>query len=309
MITYSQKVKKNWTLLIVVFPGLLIIIQNFDFLPVFAFSAPFWFIPMIMIIFACLALLLSVFQNQGIAPWTFPAIGGTVWGLWQLIMLWQFRASILLFDTLLLLLSIIGLAILVKFKWILTSDVWIQFLIIAIGISILELFRTSDLLDIRNSIYIQVLLWATYLIPALAFGLLLGRRFDFGTLLFVITLEPVWFLRCLGGNISFEVWTSTIPVVQIAKLIFQGIPYLIYLIVLPIILLSSKSLRNLWTVNIISIIAICSVTTAQVYFLVDPDVPVSFSLVPWAMWLQFVIVLYSPIFLSTLLSKNILAPK
>ncbi len=307
MTSFSPRVINRCKIVAALFPGLLITLQNFGFFWIFPENTPLWFIPIVVIIFTGLVLAPNAVRNQKTELWTFPAIGGSLWGFWYLILIWIPRMSDWIFDTVLAVFSIIALVILYRLKWTITKSAWIQFLIVALSISALELFRTSDLLNIQTSIFIQVLLWATYLIPILAIGLLLGRHYDAGIILLVVTLEPFLLERYLGENISYEAWTSTLAAVQISKIIFQLAPYLIFLILLPLITLTLQSLKTkIWVLNIVSIINICVLTTIRVYFLRDPNIAVSFSLVPWAMWLQFVLVLYSPILLSTSISKTYL---
>ncbi|MEW6030197.1 MAG: hypothetical protein ACOYZ8_11985 [Chloroflexota bacterium] len=306
MNSLSPFVTSPWKIVVAVFPGLLLVLQNFDFWWVFPFSAPIWLMPASVIAFTGLVLALNASQNRKVEPWAFPAIGASVWGLWILVLIWQPRILIWIFDTIVAFFSIVGLVILYKLKWIITKPVWVQFLIITLGVSTLEIFRTSDL-DIQATIFIEISLWITYLIPILSFGLLLGRHYNMGTMLFVVTLEPFLFERYLGQNLSYAAWTSTFPAVQVAKAIFHVVPYLIFLLVLPLIVLTWQSFKSKTLVtNIISIITICAVVAARVYFLSGPSTSNSFSLVPWAMWLQFVIVLYSPILLATSISKNCL---
>ena len=293
-----------WRLIaLAAFTGVLLSLQNYGMFTIFPETTPYWVLPLFIISYTTLLIIINVVQRKKLEPWVFPALGGLLWELWWLFSIWEQRRAPFFFDLVLTTFTIVGLIIIYKRRRVVSISVMVLSGVIVVAIGLLEFFRTSANLDFTSSVLISLLNLVVHSVPILAFGLLFAQEYRSTAVLLVAVYEPFFIEKYLADNISYKIWTSHLLETQIAIVMFRIIPFLIFLILMPVFALRSQTPRTQeWFLGLISFVVIGSMAFIRVAYLQDPDI--LFSLSPWAMWAHFLIVLWSPILLAILLYRN-----
>lgn len=280
--------------------GGLLSLQNYGMFTVFPESTPYWFLPSLVILLATFLIATSIIQQKRLEPWVFPAFGGLLWELWWFLSIREPRTAPILLYLFLTASAIAGLIVIYKRRKIISANVKVIAGMIIVSIGLLELFRTSTDLGFFSAVLISLLNLAVHTIPILALGLLLAQEYGLTATLLVTAYMPFFLEEYLDNDISHSILTSYTLETRIAVAVFQLIPFLVFLILIPVLTIRPESFKfKKQLLAFISFLAIGCVTFIRVFYLQAPDA--FFSLTPWAMWIHFVIVLCSPILLAILL--------
>jgi hypothetical protein len=267
---------------------------------VFPESTPYWFLPLLIILIATFLITTNIIQQKRLESWVFPAFGGLLWELWWLLSIWEPRTAPILLYSFLTVSAIIGLIVIYRRRKIISANVKVIAVVIILSIGLLELFRNSTDLDFFSAVLISLLNLTVHTIPILALGLLLAQKYGSTAMLLVTACMPFFLEEYLDNDISHSILTSSALETRIAVAVFQLIPFLVFLILIPVLARPPETLKlKKQSLGFISFLAIGSVAFMRVFYLQAPDV--LFSLAPWAMWIHFTIVLCSPILFAILL--------
>lgn len=283
--------------------GGLISLQNYGMFLVFPDSTPYWFLPLLISLFASYVLATSIIQHKRLEPWAFPAFGGLLLELWWFLSVWQPRTASIYLYALLTISTVVGLAVIYKRKKVVPTYVKVIAGAVIVLIALLQLFRTATDLDFFSAVLLSLLILTVHTIPILALGLLLAQKYGQTAILLVTACTPFFLEEYLDNDISYSIMTSYALETRIAVALFQLIPFFVFLILIPVLSMTTEAFKvEKPLLACTSFLAIGSIAFIRVFYLQAPDA--LFSLVPWAMWIHFLILLSSPILFAILLYND-----
>jgi hypothetical protein len=295
----------SWKLVILsVLPGLILTLQNYGMYRVLPRSTPYWALPLCVVFYTIFAITVSFIQKRKLELWIFPALGSSIFEMWWLYYIWDTQEEPIVVNLFLLAFTLCALIVLFRFRKMVSKIGIILFVIVPTAIILLGLLNTSKGTDFSLVIITSILYWMIHFIPILTLGLFFVYEYGLSATLLVATCEPFMIKRYLGIDLSYGTLTSPVKEIQIAQIVSNVIPILVFLVIAPIFVLRSSSRsRQAWILALMSFVVIAIVSYLRVIYLQGPSNPIYVPL--WALWMYYLLVLWSPTLLAILIYRNL----
>jgi len=281
---------------IAVLPGLLIVAQQSSIWG----SIPIIILP-ILIIAIALLIAIDVRSSGRFELWHLPALGALFWEIRFFVLgLFGFHGGLI--DLMLGTLLVVEIFLVLRLKKIHLPKLALLPIFLLLLAFVFESVASSN--DWSTLLVLNILGWGLMVVPILIAGYLLsrGETADWG--LFVVACEPVWLEMYLAPEgVSFDLWHSPVPTIQMAWLAIRIVPALGFLVVIPAIAIFIPDLRERnWWLIISSAMFVSAMVLIRTTILKDPGteyvLPVAF------MGTYFTLVSWLPVFLAVILYSS-----